>query len=200
MKRFFDFIASFMGLIFLSPVFIIVAVLVKLDGGPVIFKQERVGLGGKRFQIFKFRSMVADNHEHIAQVTAENDARITSLGRLLRKTKLDELPQLLNVLKGDMSFVGPRPEVPRYVAIWPDECRKQILSIRPGITDYATVCYHDEQAVLARAENPEKAYVQDILPNKLRLYGDYVRDQNIGLDIRLILTTLVRMINPKSRI
>ena len=200
MKRVFDIMVSFVGLLFLSPIIIVVAGLLKLDGGPVIFLQERVGLGGRRFQIFKFRSMAADESKRGAQVTAENDRRITSLGRLLRKTKLDELPQLFNVLQGDMSLVGPRPEVPRYVAIWPEEDRKDILSVRPGITDYATLYYHDEQAVLARSEDPEKAYVQDIVPHKLELSRNYVRDQNFGLDIRLVLATLARMISWKSRI
>jgi lipopolysaccharide/colanic/teichoic acid biosynthesis glycosyltransferase len=199
-KRLFDLIFSFLGLLFLCPIFLIVTVLLRLDGGPAFFRQERVGLRGKRFWVFKFRSMVADENKRGVQVTAENDARITSLGRLLRKTKLDELPQLFNVLKGDMSIVGPRPEVPRYVAIWSEEDRKNILSVRPGITDYATLYYHDEQAVLARAMNTEKTYIQDILPHKLRLYKDYVRDQNVGLDVRLILATLARIINRESRI
>jgi len=200
MKRVFDIIVSFVGLLFLCPVIIVVAGLLKLDGGAIIFKQERVGRGGSRFQLFKFRSMVADESKRRIQVTAENDSRITSLGRLLRKTKLDELPQLFNVLKGDMSLVGPRPEVPQYVAMWPEVDRKKILSIRPGITDYATLHYHDEQAILARAEDPEKAYVHDIVPHKLELYRDYVRDRNFGLDIRLILATLARIVNRKGRI
>jgi lipopolysaccharide/colanic/teichoic acid biosynthesis glycosyltransferase len=200
MKRVFDIVVSFIGLLFLSPIIIVVAGLLKLDGGPVMFRQERVGLRGKRFKIFKFRSMATNNSKHGVQITAENDTRITSLGRLLRKAKLDELPQLFNVLQGDMSIVGPRPEVPRYVALWPEEDRKKILSIRPGITDYATLYYHDEQAVLAHAKDPEKAYVQDIVPHKLELYQDYVRDRNVGLDVRLILATLARMINRKGRL
>jgi lipopolysaccharide/colanic/teichoic acid biosynthesis glycosyltransferase len=144
--------------------------------------------------------MATDPDKVVVQVTAESDPRITSLGRLLRKAKLDELPQLFNVLMGEMSIVGPRPEVPQYVAIWPEEDRKDILSVRPGITDYATLYYHDEQAILAQSEDPEKAYIQDIVPHKLGLYRDYVRNRNFGLDIRLILATLARMINRKSRI
>jgi len=200
MKRFFDIIVSLVGLLFLAPIIIVVAGLLKLDEGPVIFSQERVGLRGKRFKIFKFRSMVVDESKRGFQVTAADDTRITSLGRLLRKTKLDELPQLFNVLKGDMSIVGPRPEVPRYVAMWSEKDRKIILSVRPGITDYATLYYHDEQAVLARSEDLEKAYVQDIVPHKLELYRDYVRNQSFGLDIRLILATLASIITRKSRI
>ena len=189
-----------MGLLFLSPIIMVVAGLLKLDGGAVIFKQERVGIGGRLFQIFKFSSMASEESNRGVQVTAENDSRITSLGRFLRKIKLDELPQLYNVLMGDMSFVGPRPEVLRYVAIWPEEDRKNILSVRPGITDYATLYYHDEQALLARSEDPEKVYVRDIVPHKLELYRDYVRDRNFGLDIRLILATIASMINRKRRI
>ena len=200
MKRAFDIIMSFMGLLFLSPIIMVVAGLLKLDGGAVIFKQERVGIGGRLFQIFKFSSMASEESNRGVQVTAENDSRITSLGRFLRKIKLDEIPQLYNVLMGDMSFVGPRPEVPRYVAIWPEEDRKNILSVRPGITDYATLYYHDEQALLARSEDPEKVYVRDIVPHKLELYRDYVRDRNFGLDIRLILATIASMINRKRRI
>jgi len=197
MKRVFDITVSFFGLLFLSPVIFVVAGLLKLDGGPVLFKQERVGLNGKRFKIFKFRSMATDDSIGRAQVTAENDPRITPLGRLLRKIKIDELPQLFNVLKGDMSLVGPRPEVPRYVALWPEEDREKIHSIRPGITDYATLYYHDEQAVLARAKDPEKAYVLDIVPHKVELYLKYVEDRNFALDVRLIVATLARLINRK---
>lgn len=200
MKRAFDIIASFIGLFLLFPTIIVIAGLLKLNGGTVMFTQERVGLRGRRFKIFKFRSMAAEDIKRGVLVTAENDTRITSLGRLLRKTKLDELPQLFNVLLGDMSIVGPRPEVPRYVAIWPERDRKVILSVRPGITDYASLYYHDEQAVLAQSEDPEKTYVQDIVPHKLELYRDYVRDRYFGLDIRLILATLARMIDRENRI
>jgi lipopolysaccharide/colanic/teichoic acid biosynthesis glycosyltransferase len=200
MKRTFDLIMSFIALLLLFPLITVVAALLKLDGGPVIFVQERVGLRGKRFRIFKFRSMVVEESKHGLQVTAENDPRITSFGRLLRKSKFDELPQLFNVLKGDMSLVGPRPEIPRYVALWPEEDRKKILSIRPGLTDYATLYYHDEQAVLARTKDLEKAYVQDIVPHKLEIYRDYIKCQNFGLDIRLVLATLARMVYWKKRI
>ena len=165
----------------------------KLDGGPAIFRQERVGRGGTKFRIFKFRSMVVGAEKQGAPVTAENDPRITPLGRWLRKTKIDELPEFINVLKGDMSIVGPRPEVAAYVALWPEDDRKTILSIRPGITDYATLYYHDEQAVLGASHDPEKSYVEEIMPHKVRLYREYLRDRNLGLDLRIILATLARM-------
>ena len=199
MKRLFDLIASFTGLLFLAPIIIVVAGLLKINGGPVLFLQERIGLKGRPFKIFKFRSMVVDESKRGVQITAENDPRITSLGSFLRKTKLDELPQLFNVLKGEMSIVGPRPEVPQYVAIWPVEDRKEILSVRPGIADYSTLHYHNEQAVLARADDLEKAYVQDIVPRKLELCRAYVRNRNIGIDLRLILATLARLMKRNAR-
>ena len=167
--------------------------LLKLGGGPAIFRQERVGRGGTPFRIFKFRSMVAGAEKLGAAVTAENDPRITPLGRWLRKTKVDELPEFFNVLKGDMSIVGPRPEVAAYVALWPKDDRKAILSIRPGITDYATLYYHNEQAILGASDNPEKNYVEQIMPYKVRLYREYLSDRNLGLDLRIILATLTRM-------
>jgi lipopolysaccharide/colanic/teichoic acid biosynthesis glycosyltransferase len=193
LKRILDVVFSLSALIFLFPVLIIIGGLLKLDGGPAIFRQERVGRGGTSFRIFKFRSMVVGAEKQGARVTAENDPRITPLGRWLRKTKIDELPEFFNVLKGEMSIVGPRPEVAAYVALWPEDDRKIILSTRPGITDYATLYYHDEQAMLGASDDPEKSYVEQILPHKVRLYSKYLRDRNLGLDLRLILTTLARM-------
>ena len=198
MKRAFDITASFLGLLLLFPVFIIVAGMLKLQDGHVLFKQERVGLGGKRFWVLKFRTMVDDNSRRSLQVTSENDVRITTLGKFLRKTKLDELPQLYNVLVGEMSLVGPRPEVPQYVAIWPEEDRTIVLSVRPGITDYATLYYHDEQAFVARSEDPETTYIHEIIPHKLMMYRDYVKNKSFGLDMRLIMATLAKMINGRS--
>lgn len=194
LKRILDVVLSMAGLIFLFPALIIIGGLLKLDGGPAIFRQERVGRGGTTFRIFKFRSMVAGAEKQGAPVTADNDPRITPLGKWLRKTKIDELPELFNVLRGDMSIVGPRPEVPAYVAFWPEDDRMTILSIRPGITDYATLYYHDEQAVLGASDNPVKTYVEQILPQKIRLYRKYLRDCNLGLDLRLILATLARVV------
>jgi lipopolysaccharide/colanic/teichoic acid biosynthesis glycosyltransferase len=193
MKRCFDFILSLMGLIFLLPVFIVVAWVIKKDGGPAFFRQERVGKYGDIFRVYKFRSMVIDADKLGAKVTASHDPRITRIGRLLRKSKIDELPQLFNVLTGDISLVGPRPEVPYYVSKWPDACKKTVLSVKPGITDYATLFYNDEQAVLAKANDPEKAYLEKVMPHKLKMYGQYVEDQNLWLDIRLIFATLLKM-------
>jgi len=193
MKRLFDLLLSTLTLAVLSPLFVVLALWIRRDGGPEFFRQARVGRGGELFRIFKFRSMVPGAEKLGAQVTGAADPRITSVGRFLRKTKLDELPQLINVFLGQMSLVGPRPEVPRYVDQWPEEDRRQILQIKPGITDYATFYYNDEQAVLARAEDPEKAYLETVLPHKLRLYRKYLEDRNFWLDLRLLLATLARM-------
>ena len=196
-KRLFDIVFSFTGLLLLLPIFAVVAVAVRCNGKPVFYRQERVGLNGKRFWIFKFRSMVVNAEKTGQKVTAERDDRITPIGKFLRKTKLDELPQLLNVLTGDMSLVGPRPEVPFYVELWPEKDRNIILSIKPGITDYATLYYHDEQSVLANADNPEKAYITKIMPHKLKLYRNYLIDRSFRLDFYLILATLAKRIGIK---
>ena len=196
-KRLFDIVFSFTGLLLLLPIFAVVAVAVRCNGKPVFYRQERVGLNGKRFWIFKFRSMVVNAEKTGQKVTAERDDRITPIGKFLRKTKLDELPQLLNVLTGDMSLVGPRPEVPFYVELWPEKDRSIILSIKPGITDYATLYYHDEQSVLANADNPEKAYITKIMPHKLKLYRNYLIDRSFRLDFYLILATLAKRIGIK---
>lgn len=196
-KRLFDIVFSFTGLLLLLPIFAVVAVAVRCNGKPVFYRQERVGLNGKRFWIFKFRSMVVNAEKTGQKVTAERDDRITPIGKFLRKTKLDELPQLLNVLTGDMSLVGPRPEVPFYVELWPEKDRNIILSIKPGITDYATLYYSDEQSVLANADNPEKAYITKVMPHKLKLYRNYLIDRSFRLDFYLILSTLAKMIGIK---
>lgn len=193
MKRCFDFILSLMALIFLLPFFIVVAWVVKKDGGPAFYRQQRVGKYGTLFNIYKFRSMVIDADKTGAKVTASHDPRITRIGSLLRKTKIDELPQLFNVLIGDISLVGPRPEVPYYVSKWPDACKKIILSVKPGITDYATLYYNDEQAVLANAEDPEKAYLEEVMPHKLKMYEQYVQYHSFYVDIKIILATLLKM-------
>jgi len=185
---------SSIALVISSPIFALMIIIVRRDGGPAFFRQERVGQGGRLFRIFKFRSMVPQAEKLGAQVTGAADPRITKVGRFLRRTKLDELPQWINVFLGQMSLVGPRPEVPRYVERWPEADRREILKIKPGITDYATFYYSDEQAVLARAENPEKTYLEEVMPHKLRLYRQYLQDRSFGLDLRLLLATLARMI------
>jgi lipopolysaccharide/colanic/teichoic acid biosynthesis glycosyltransferase len=193
MKRLFDVLASALGLLLLSPVLLIAALLVKLDSrGPVFFKQERVGRNFHPFLIYKFRTMVEDAPKMGAAITAGADPRITRVGHVLRRTKIDELPQLINVLKGEMSLVGPRPEVPRYVTMFRQDYEK-ILKVRPGITDLASLKYRDEAAVLAAAIDPEKEYVARVLPEKIELAKEYIHDTSFLFDLKLILRTLMRI-------
>lgn len=190
-KRLFDILCAGIGLLLLSPLLAVVAVWVKLDSpGPVMFRQERVGRFGRTFRIHKFRTMRVDAPKLGPQITVGDDARITRSGRWLRASKVDELPQLWDVLRGAMSLVGPRPEVPRYVAMYPAELREVVLSVRPGITDPASLSFRNESELLARAEDPEREYVEVVMPMKLRLAADYVRNASLGGDIRLILATL----------
>jgi lipopolysaccharide/colanic/teichoic acid biosynthesis glycosyltransferase len=192
-KRLFDLLLSALGLALLAPALLLIALWVKLDSpGPVFFRQERVGRFGRPFLIHKFRTMRVDNAG--LQITVGADPRITRVGRFLRASKLDELPQLWDVLRGAMSLVGPRPEVPRYVAHYPPEMRELLLSVRPGITDLASLEYRDESAVLARADDPERAYVEQVLPAKLALSARYVREASLGRDLRLILSTLAALL------
>ena len=194
MKRFFDICAAIVGLLLLWPVLLIFAILVKLDSrGPVFFRQERVGRGFRPFRIFKFRTMVVDAPQRGGQITTgHDDPRITRVGRFLRRWKFDELPQLLNVVNGEMSLVGPRPEVPRYVEMFRSDYA-EILSVRPGITDLASIKFRDEASLLAGAANPEQTYVEEILPQKLLLAHEYVAQMSFGLDLRILVQTVVRM-------
>lgn len=193
-KRLFDLLLSALGLLLLAPLLLGIALWIKLDSaGPVLFRQERVGRFGRPFFIHKFRSMRVDAPARGPQITIGADPRITGAGRILRRYKLDELPQLWDVLRGAMSLVGPRPEVPKYVALYPSELRELLLSVRPGITDLASVQYRDESDVLARAADPERAYVDEVLPAKLALSGRYVREASLGGDVRLILSTLAAL-------
>jgi lipopolysaccharide/colanic/teichoic acid biosynthesis glycosyltransferase len=188
LKRALDVVCSAVGLLLLSPALAAAALAVKLSSpGPVLFRQVRVGLRGRPFRIAKFRSMRVN--EGGPSVTAGGDARITRVGKLLRRTKVDELPQLWNVLVGDMSLVGPRPEMQRYVDRFPDDYAR-ILAVRPGITDYAAVEYLDEESVLAGAADPEAAYLKTILPAKIRLYHRYLDEMSLRTDFSLILRTL----------
>jgi len=198
MKRIFDLVFSLLGIGALLPLFFVLGFLIRRDGGPAFFTQERVGKDGRTFHFIKFRSMVMHAERLGSQVTASHDPRITGVGRVLRRTKLDELPQLLNVFAGDMSIVGPRPEVPYYVAKWSEEDRRVVLSVKPGITDYATLFYHDEQAVLAKTEDPEKTYLDVVMPHKLEMYRRYVSDRSFGLDLRLVAATLGKMVGRNS--
>ena len=179
-----------MGLLLLFPLFVLVTILVKLDSkGPVFFMHERVGKNFKLFKICKFRTMKVNRENIGPQVTVGGDKRITKLGKYLRKYKIDELPQLINVLKMEMSFVGPRPEVKKYVDLYKTEY-EELLKIRPGITDPASIKYSKEEAVLALSENWEEDYVKRILPAKIKLSASYVDNCNIFTDIKLILKTV----------
>ena len=193
-KRIFDFICSTLGLIILSPILIAIVVKIKIDSdGPVFFKQIRVGEKKKEFEILKFRTMVVDAEKLGRQITVGNDSRITKVGGFLRKYKLDELPQLINVFKGDMSLVGPRPEVPRYVKLYNEEQRK-VLEVKPGITDLASIRYRDENDLLGESENPDDLYINTIMPDKLALNLVYINKNNVFFDIYIILKTIIKCI------
>lgn len=193
MKRMFDLLVSFCGLLLLWPVLLVSAVLIKLTSpGPALYRQQRMGLNFQPFDILKFRTMVVDAHKLGGQITAGRDPRITSVGHFLRKTKIDELPQLINVFKGEMSFVGPRPEVPRYVEMFRDDYA-ELLKVRPGITDIASLKYRHESELLGESENPETTYTQVILPDKIALAKEYIRRSSILFDLQLIFKTVLRM-------
>jgi lipopolysaccharide/colanic/teichoic acid biosynthesis glycosyltransferase len=190
-KRVFDLIFSLIGLIILSPLLLLITIIIKLDSkGPVFFKQIRVGRKGKEFRIYKFRTMIVDAEKIGMQITVGKDSRITKTGHFLRKTKLDELPQLINVFIGNMSFVGPRPEVPKYVAIY-NEMQRNILKVRPGITDLASIKYRDENSLLAKSIKPEETYINEIMPQKIELNIEYIRNMSLIYDVKLILTTIL---------
>lgn len=194
LKRGFDIFFSLLGLLLLSPVFLLISFSLKLDSkGPVFFKQVRVGKHGKEFKIFKFRTMVEDAEKKGMQITVGKDSRITRVGKFLRNNKLDELPQLINVLLGSMSFVGPRPEVPKYVNMYTNE-QKIILLVRPGITDIASIEFIDENSILENRNNPEQAYINEIMPLKIELNMKYLRDISLWHDIKLIILTLIKII------
>lgn len=190
-KRFFDFCMSAFGLLVLAPLLILIAFLIRLDSiGPVFFRQERVGQFGRIFRIHKFRTMVVNAEARGMQITVGADPRVTRVGAFLRRYKIDELPQLIDVLWGDMSLVGPRPEVPRYVEYYPQELKELVLSVRPGITDRASIEFRDENEILGRSGDPHRAYVAEVLPIKLRYYAEYVRNQSLLGDVWIICLTL----------
>ena len=191
-KRLFDLAIASLGLLLLSPLLVVLAIWIKLDSpGPVFFRQQRVGRDGKLFRIHKFRTMsVSFAGVEQPLITIGADPRITRAGQTLRRTKLDELPQLIDVLRGDMSLVGPRPEVPRYVALYPDALRAKVLSVRPGITDLASIEYRDESELLARAADPEREYVEVVMPAKLRAAARYVDEMSLATDVRVLGSTL----------
>jgi lipopolysaccharide/colanic/teichoic acid biosynthesis glycosyltransferase len=194
-KRILDVVGSALGLLLLLPVLAIVAVIIKLDSpGPIFFRQERVGLGGCSFRIFKFRSMVVDAARVGTALTVRADTRITRAGMFLRSSKLDELPQLINVLAGNMSLVGPRPEVPEFMKFYTPDQRAIILSMRPGITDYAAILFRDESSLLDPDSDPLEVYRHRIMPMKFAYYERYSREIGVLSDLRIILATILLLV------
>lgn len=198
-KRGLDVIGSLFGLVLLSPVLVLVAIAIKLDSpGPVFFRQQRVGRNDQPFRMFKFRSMVADAPSRGSALTVRADKRITRVGRFLRKSKLDELPQLINVLVGDMALVGPRPEVPQFMDFYSPEQRAIIVSIRPGITDFAAILFRDESTLLDQADDPLAVYRQQIMPIKFRHYRRYRDELDNLTDLRIILATILLLVSGRA--
>lgn len=194
MKRIFDIVASGLGLLFLSPLFVVIAIWIKLDSpGPVFYRQVRVGRGNKDFRIFKFRSMRVGADKGSLVTVGGHDPRVTRCGYIIRKLKLDELPQLINVFVGDMSLVGPRPEVRHYVDLWTAE-QMHVLDVRPGITDPASIKFRNENELMEQADEPEKYYVNVVMQEKLKLYLEYVDNHSFIGDIKLIFKTLLAII------
>jgi len=194
-KRIFDVATSIIGLIVLLPLFIIIAILIKLnDKGPIFYKQKRMGQDFKPFELLKFRTMVVNADKIGPAVTKDGDPRITKIGKFLRKTKLDELPQLWNVIRGDMSIVGPRPEVEKYIQYYKDDY-KEILKVRPGITDYATIKFRNEEEILSKYNDTESAYIKYVLPEKIRLYKTYIKEISFFTDLKIIFWTLWRIVS-----
>ncbi|OOF68571.1 glycosyl transferase [Rodentibacter pneumotropicus] len=194
MTRFFDFILSLIGLVVLAPIFFILAIWIKTDSsGPVFYKQIRVGKNGKDFSLFKFRSMVVDAEKKGLITVGGRDPRITRSGYFIRKYKLDELPQLMNVLVGDMSLVGPRPEVRKYVDLYNEEQQK-ILSVQPGITDYASIEYMDENEILGKSDDPEKTYIEEIMSEKIKYNMKYIQNKSLIEYFKIIFLTVLKII------
>lgn len=189
-KRIFDVVSSIIGLVTLTPLFLILSLIIKLDSnGPVFFRQYRVGKNGRQFKILKFRTMVINSESLGLRITKDADNRITKIGKLLRKYKLDELPQMINIFKGDMSFVGPRPELPEYVKEY--NCKQlRVLDVRPGLTDYASIKFRNEGDILGKADNIEDIYIRILLPEKIRLNLEYIENRSLFIDLNLILSTL----------
>lgn len=195
-KRIFDFLASFVGIVVLLPLFAVIALWIKLDSnGPVFFRQTRVGKSGKLFQIHKFRSMRLESEGKGKLTVGSNDSRITGSGTFIRKYKIDELPQLIDVLVGDMSLVGPRPEVPEYIEVYPQGVRNKVLSVKPGITDNASIIMVDENEILAKYDDPHHGYITEVLPIKQKLYVDYVDNHSFTGDLAIIFKTVWKIIS-----
>ena len=187
----FDLLCSGLGVALLSPFFLIIGIWIKIDSpGPIFFVQKRVGMSGKQFGVYKFRTMIVDAESKGLRITVGNDPRITSSGLFLRRTKLDELAQLFNVLGGSMSLVGPRPEVQEYIDAYPEDIKKIVLSVKPGITDYASIEFKNENKILESSIDPSKTYIEEILPVKQKHYLNYIKDQGFFVDIKIILKTI----------
>ncbi|MBP8993155.1 MAG: sugar transferase [Bacteroidales bacterium] len=195
MKRIFDLLFSFLGLVILSPFLLVIAILIVIDSkGDIFYLQQRVGKDNKDFNIFKFRTMRPNSDKQGLLTVGAKDSRITKIGVFLRKYKIDELPQLINVLIGNMSFVGPRPEVRKYVDLYNSE-QKKVLTVKPGITDYASIKYSNENELLAKSENPEKTYIEEIMPAKLELNLKYIKEASLLTDIKIIFKTFVKIVS-----
>lgn len=198
-KRFFDILFSFLGIVILSPVGLIISVILLISSkGKVFFIQQRAGKNNHGFRLVKFRTMKIVTGNNSLITIGVRDPRLTKVGYFLRKYKLDELPQLINILKGDMSFVGPRPEVPKYVELYTVE-QKKVLDVRPGLTDFASLKFFDENRILAEYDDPEKAYVEQVLPEKLRLSLKYIEEQSFLLDLKLIWLTIKRVFTSQKQ-
>jgi lipopolysaccharide/colanic/teichoic acid biosynthesis glycosyltransferase len=193
MKRVFDLVASFAVLLIVWPILLGISLAIALETrGGVFYRQIRVGKNAREFLLFKFRSMAANSDKSGQLTVGENDNRITKVGYILRKTKLDEVPQLLNILLGDMSVIGPRPEVPKYVALY-TEMQKKVLSVRPGLSDYASLEYMKENELLAKSDNPEQTYINEIMPEKLALNLRYIKEQSLLVDFKIIFATVFKI-------
>lgn len=199
LKRVLDVVVSVLTLMMLGLPLLLLALWIRLDSrGPVLFRQIRVGRHGREFRIFKFRTMRVDAERIGGPLTVGADPRVTSAGAFLRRYKLDELPQLLNVLLGQMSLVGPRPEMPQYVARYPAEVRDIVLSVRPGVTDTASIVFRNENELLSRSSDPEKTYIEEVLPVKLNHYMEYVHSRSFALDVKIAVRTLMAVFSARS--
>ena len=197
MKFLFDMFFSFFGLFALSPILFIISILIKIDSkGTIFYLQKRIGKNQTEFKLFKFRTMSADSEKKGLLTIGEKDTRITKIGYYLRKYKLDELPQLINILKNDMSFVGPRPEVKKYVDLYSPQ-QKKVLSIKPGITDYASIEYVNENEILAKSDKPEFTYINKVMPHKLKLNLKYIEEMNFFVDLKIIFQTIIKIIKKR---
>ena len=194
MKRIFDLFFAFLGIMLLLPIYLLITIFIKLDSkGEILYKQERIGKDGIPFYVLKFRTMVPDAFSKGALTVGSRDPRVTGVGYYLRKYKLDELPQLFNVLFGEMSFVGPRPEVKKYTDLY-NENQRVVLSVKPGITDYASIKYRNENDLLAQSSDPEKLYIEEIMREKLNLNLKYINDNNVFKDIKIIINTFYTIV------